>query len=270
MRLNFFMLEALCGNKNVQKILIFLFVNGKSYGTQMHRFLKTPLTPLQKALLRLEKGGIIHSYYEGKTRLYQFNPAYPLLAELEQLLKKVYTLLPAHEKKDYYVSKEDNMIKATNQDNKPKALFAFWKKLAEVRQLTFHAMSKSKEEHGWNGKGKGEVIVTKEGDNILIFSEKGSWQGEQGEEISFSNVFRWTFDSFAGMISLEHLRRGLSNPVFLLHLAPTSKHTLSSVDSHLCEGDTYFGQIHLDRYTIRLNWRVIGPKKNEEIDYYYS
>jgi hypothetical protein len=87
------MLDVSCGNKNVQKILLFLFVNGKCYGTQLHHLLKSSLTPIQKALLRLEKGGIILSNYEGKTRLYQFNPAYPLLTELEQLLKKAYTLL---------------------------------------------------------------------------------------------------------------------------------------------------------------------------------
>lgn len=264
------MLEGLCGNKNVQKILIFLFVNSKCYGTQLHRFLKTSLTPLQKALSRLEKGGIIISYYEGKTRLYQFNPAYPLLTELEQLLKKAYTLLPAHEKKDYYVIKEESSIKRAKKESKPKVLFAFWEKLAEVRKLSFHAKSKSKGEHGWNGRGKGDVLVSREGDHILIFTEKGSWHDAQGEEISFSNTFRWTLDRFTGMISLEHLRHGLNNPVFLLHLAPTSKHSLSSVDSHLCAGDIYFGQIHFDSHTIRLNWRVIGPKKNEEMDYYYS
>ena len=53
------MLEVLCGNKNVQRILVFLFVNGKCYGTQLHRSLGTPLTPLQKALNRLEKDGLI-------------------------------------------------------------------------------------------------------------------------------------------------------------------------------------------------------------------
>ena len=100
------MLEALCGSQNIQKILIFLFVNNKCYGTQLHRALKTSLTPLQKALNRLEEGGIITSYFEGKTKLYQFNPAYPLLPELENLIKKAYTLLPAHEKKCYYVINE--------------------------------------------------------------------------------------------------------------------------------------------------------------------
>lgn len=261
------MLEVLCGNKNIQRILLFLFVNGRCYGTQLHRSLKTPLTPLQKALNRLEKGGLITSYFEGKTRLYQFNPAYPLIGELEPLLKKAYTLLPVHEKKDYYVIKED--AQSINQENKLQILLTFWQKLGGVTQLTFNAKTKSKEERGWNGKGQGEVSVAKEGDNRLSFTEKGTWQGKQGE-VSFSNVFRWTLDRHAGVISLEHLRRGPDHPVFLFYLAPSGKHSLSSVDSHLCGGDTYFGQIHFDRYSLRLNWRVIGPKKNEEIDYYYS
>jgi hypothetical protein len=263
------MLEVLCGNKNVQNILIFLFVNGKCYGTQLHRSLKTPLTPLQKALNRLEKGHLITSYYEGKTRIYQFNPAYPLMSELEQLLKKAYTLLPAHKKKDYYVAKEDPTASLMEQ-NKTQVLLAFWERLLGVTQVTFHARTKSKEEKGWNGKGQGEVTIAKDGPHTLIFNERGTWQNKQGTEVNFSNVFRWNLDRRVGVISLEHLRRGPDQPVFLFHLAPSGKHALSSIDSHLCEGDTYFGQIHFDRYSLRLNWRVIGPKKNEEIDYYYS
>lgn len=262
------MLEGLCGNKNIEKILLFLFVNGKCYGTQLHRSLQTPLTPLQKALLRLEKGGVILSFFEGKTRLYQFNPAFPLLEELEQLLKKTYTLLSAQERKLYYVAKEDNFL--GRQEKKKNVLYDCWDKLAVVKQLTFNARSKSKEEQGWNGRGKGEVLVKKENAAQLIFHEKGSWRNLHGEDFTFSNLFRWTLDKTSGMISLEHLRRGFENPVFLFHLAPSGNNTLSSVDSHLCEGDTYFGQILLDQHSIRLNWRVIGPKKNEEIDYYYS
>ncbi len=260
------MLEVLCGNRTVEKILIFLFVNGRCYGTQLHRLLNTPLTPIQKALLRLEKGGLITSYYEGKTRLYQFNPGFPILEELEQLLKKTYTLLPAHEKKDYYVPKEED----THPENKFHIILAFWEKLTKVEHLVFNAKTKSQENTGWSGKGKGKVSVTKEGNNVLIFNEKGSWRGKQSEEVSFSNIFRWSLDRQTAMISLEHLRRGPDHPVFLFHLAPSGRHSLSSVDSHLCGGDTYFGQIHFDRYSLRLNWRVIGPKKNEEIDYYYS
>lgn len=263
------MLESLCGNKNVAKILIFLFVNGKCYGTQLHRCLKVPLTPLQKALLRLEKGGIILSFTEGKTRVYQFNPSFSLLSELEPLLKKAYTLLPASEKKNYYAIKEEHQSVAV-QENKIKLLYAFWEKLCSIKQLSFLAKSKLGEESSWNGRGKGEVLVTKEGSNSLIFNEKGEWLGKQGTEVNFTNVFRWIFDKDAGLISLEHLRRGPNHPVFLFHLAPSGKSSLASVNSHLCEEDAYFGQMHLDPNGLRLHWRIIGPKKDEDIVYHYK
>lgn len=259
------MLEVLFGNKNIQRILIFLFVNERCYGTQLHRQLNTPLTPIQKALNRLEKGGLITSYYEGKTRLYQFNTAYPLLSELEQLLKKAYTLLPANKKKEFYVVKTDPTLQSMNR---MQVLLAFWERLANIKELTFNAKTKSKEEKGWDGKGKGHVIAEKKG-NVLLFQEKGTWQGKKGDVVNFSNVFRWTLDRNACIVSLEHLRRGPDHPVFLFHLAPSGNLSLTSVDSHICEGDTYFGQLFLEPYSLRLNWRVIGPSKNEEIDYFY-
>lgn len=264
------MIEAICGNKSIQKILMFLFVNGKCYGTQLHRVLKTPLTPLQKALSKLEDGGIIMSNYEGKTKIYGFDPSYPLLYELEQLLKKAYTLLSTHEKKEYFVAKEDPLNTKAHYGGKIKILLDLWKKLGSIKNLAFSAKNQSGHESGWNGKGMGEVIASKEGDNVIVFHEKGTWKGKDGEECAFTNVFRWSFDRIKGLISLEHLRRGCDNPVFLFHLVPTGMQSLSSLDSHLCGEDTYFGQILIDRHTLRLNWRVIGPKKNEEISYHYS
>lgn len=262
----FLMLEPLFGNKSITKILIFLFVNGKCYGTQLHRLLKTPLTPIQQALSRLEKGGIVSSTLEGKTRIYRLSETYPLLTELEQLLKKAYTLLSPLEKKHYAVLGLES--KERSHGNR-QILFACWERLAKVNQLTFHSKSKAQEESGWQGKGRGEVVVIKENDNAILFNEKGNWQGKDTDPMGFSNVFRWSLDSHAGIISLEHLRRGLNSPVFLFHLAPACSHSLASVDSHFCEGDVYFGQLQLDRNGLRLNWRVIGPKKNEEIDYFY-
>lgn len=259
------MLEALFGTKNIQRILLFLFVNGKCYGTQLHQALNTPLTPLQKALNRLEKGGLLTSYYEGKTKLYQFNPAHPLLPELELLLKKAYTLLSGAERKDYIAQKQTRELHDAS-----KVLFTFWNQLQTVTQLNFIAQTRSREGKGWTGKGKGEVVVTKEADHIFIFQEKGTWQTKEQQEVTFSNTFRWTLDRLAGVISLEHLRHGIDRPVFLFHLVPTSSGALASVDSHLCEGDAYFGQIQFNARGLRLNWRIIGPKKNEELDYYYS
>lgn len=258
------MLIALFGNRTVEQILIFLFVNGKCYGTGLHRKLKIPLTPIQNALGRLEKGGVILSHYEGKTRLYQFNPTFLLLEELEQLLKRAYTLLSPEEKKRYYVSKEET------KTCKPKVLQTFWEKLRGIRHFSLNTKSKSKDEKGWSRKGRGDVEVIKESDNSLLFQEKGKWQGKQVGDVNFNNVFRWTLDRGAELVSLEHLRRGVNHPVFLLHLTPSSNCSLSPVDSHICGGDVYFGQIIFDHLCLRLNWRVIGPKKNEEIDCYYS
>ncbi|MBS0615211.1 MAG: winged helix-turn-helix transcriptional regulator [Verrucomicrobia bacterium] len=262
------MIEGLCGNKNVQKVLLFLFVNNKCYGTQLQRLLSAPLTPLQKAFARLEKGGIIHSYSEGKTKIFQFNPAYPLLDELRELLKKAYTLLPAEEKKKYCYVEEGDGSSGMTPEKRTKILLFFWERLQATHHLHFQARTSSKE-RGWDGKGLGEVAVTKENDNVLIFHEKGKWQNPEGREIDFTNAFRWTLDVLSGVISLEHLRHGHSRPVFLFHLAPASAHSLSSIDSHLCGGDIYFGQIFCDRHSLRLKWRVIGPKKNEEMDYFY-
>lgn len=264
------MLEALCGNKNVEKILLFLFVNRECYGAQLHRALKTPLPPIQKTLNRLEASRLIISRFQGQKRLYSFNPAYPLLKELHELLKKAYTLLAPDEKKNYHAAPDERSIPSLNKNSKAKILLAFWEMLLNVRHLAFHAKTNSKEEGGWNGKGRGEVLVAQTGNNCLTFNEKGSWKGKQGLDVNFSNVFRWTLDRDKQTISLEHLRYGPENPVFLFHLTPSGPHSLSSVDSHLCGKDTYSGQIHFDDHTLRLSWKVVGPKKNEELHYFYT
>ena len=120
----------------------------------------------------------------------------------------------------------------------------------------------------WKRAGR-VALITKPVENVLIFHERGAWRIKKGQDISFSNTFRWMFDCDAGMISLEHLRHGPDQPVFLLYLTPNSNHLLASIDSHLCEEDVYLATVPWDRHSIRLNWRVIGPKKNEEIECCY-
>lgn len=249
----------------MEKVLLFLFVNGKGYGAELQRVLKTPLTSLQNALARLEGGRVIVSYLEGKTKIYRFNPAYPLLTELEQLLQKAYTLLSPQEKKCFSLAQKE----AFEVRAKEPFLLGFWERLKTVKQMRLHAKSHAKNETGWNGVGKGEVLVTKENETTCIFHERGAWQMRSSQEVTFSNTFRWTLDRKAGMISLEHLRLGPQAPVFLFHLTPIGEHVLTSVDAHLCEEDAYLAQVVWDRCGIRLSWRVIGPRKNEEMEYHY-
>lgn len=96
------MLEYLFGNPVIEKVLFFLSVNEKCYPSQLREVFQNPLYSFQRALSRLEKGGVIVSHQEGKTLLYQFNPRYPFLNELKAFLYKAYGFFPEEIKVKYY------------------------------------------------------------------------------------------------------------------------------------------------------------------------
>ena len=96
------MMEKLFGNPVIEKVLLYLMVNQKGYPTQLKKVFDLPLYSIQRAMARLEQGGIIIAFPEGKTLVYQLNPRYPFLKELKALLKRVYAALPADIKKRYY------------------------------------------------------------------------------------------------------------------------------------------------------------------------
>ena len=96
------MFEALFGTPIIEKVLFFLLVNKKCYPSQLKTVFNGPLYSFQRGLARLEKGGITVSYKEGKTLVYQFNPRYPFLRELEAFLQKAYTFFPEEIREKYY------------------------------------------------------------------------------------------------------------------------------------------------------------------------
>lgn len=96
------MLEKLFGNGVIEKILFFLLTNEKSYGVELARSLDVRLNSIQKALARLEDGGIICAQQQGRTRLYEFNPCYPFKKELVMFLEKAYEFIPPQQKDRYY------------------------------------------------------------------------------------------------------------------------------------------------------------------------
>lgn len=98
------MLEYLFSNKNVEKILIFLMLHEKTYAAQLNRAFNTALDPIQKTLRKLEEGGVLVSFLEGKTRIFQWNPRYPFLAEIQALARKAYTFLPREMQETQYQS----------------------------------------------------------------------------------------------------------------------------------------------------------------------
>ncbi len=96
------MLESLFGNVIIEKIMFFLLVNEKCYALELKKRFESPLYSFQRALARLEKGGVISSYREGKTVVYHFNTQHPFLTELKAFLQKAYDFLPQEIQTKYY------------------------------------------------------------------------------------------------------------------------------------------------------------------------
>jgi hypothetical protein len=135
------MLSTLLGSKSAERVLLFLLVNECCYANEIQKIYATPLTPLQSILSKLEKAAVISIEQRGKTKLYRFNPGYPLLDELKALLKKAFILLPHEEKRILFARKEERQltIKASYAKEKQKALFltSFWERLSK-NQTGFH------------------------------------------------------------------------------------------------------------------------------------
>lgn len=263
------MLQALFGSRNLERILLFLFVNEKCYATQLQTLLQVPLTPIQNGLERLEKGGIVTSHFQGKVRMYQLKSDYPLLQELESMLRKAYSLLPTQEKKRYCFIHKVRLSYAdesARDQNGRKEMSGFWERLANTETLLFSAKTRQGAMVLQNGKAEVKVTASS---STLIFEEKGVWLVDELPGSSFTNSFRWTFDFSQSLISLEHLRYGPNRPVFLFHLAPTRPGVFESVDSHLCGEDTYLGNLIWNHKMVQFHWRVIGPRKNDELIYRY-
>lgn len=98
------MLEYLFSNKNVEKILIYLYLHEKTNASELKRAFRTSLDPIQKTLKKLEEGGLLVSFLEGKTRVYQWNPRYPFLKEVQNLAERCYTFLPVEIQESDYQS----------------------------------------------------------------------------------------------------------------------------------------------------------------------
>ncbi len=110
------MLEYLFSNKNVEKILMYLCLHGKANATELSRSFDSALDPIQKTLRKLEEGGLLVNFLEGRTRVFQWNPRYPFLEEIQALTRKAYRFLPSDIQEARYQS---TMRKRPRKTGKP-------------------------------------------------------------------------------------------------------------------------------------------------------
>lgn len=91
------MIEALLGSINKERVLVYLVANGSGYARAIADFFGTNLRNIQVQLDNLEGGGVIVSRQEGRTRLYEYNPRWPLRDELIALIKRLLDFYPPSE-----------------------------------------------------------------------------------------------------------------------------------------------------------------------------
>jgi DNA-binding transcriptional ArsR family regulator len=96
------MLEPLFGNSVVERVLLYLLVYETGYIRGIAAAFGIPVNGVAQQLRRLEDGGVVVSQLKGKIRLYSFNPRYPFVPELKNLLQRALDVLPDEELEKYY------------------------------------------------------------------------------------------------------------------------------------------------------------------------
>jgi len=93
------MFETLFGNKTAAKVLVYLDKEESGYANEISRSLKVPLNMVQKQLDKFERGGILASKLQGKTKWYFWNLRWPLRKPFRRFLsyrKKIIQNLQKH------------------------------------------------------------------------------------------------------------------------------------------------------------------------------
>lgn len=91
------MIETILGSEVLERVLIYLLLRENGYGREIATFFEIDVNQIQKQLKKLEGGGVLVSFLEGRTRVYQFNPSYIFLPELKALLSKAFQFYPQDE-----------------------------------------------------------------------------------------------------------------------------------------------------------------------------
>lgn len=96
------MFEALFGNPTCEKVLLFLWRHKQGYPKEFADRFGLAISVVQQQLKRLELGNVVVSRQRGRTRIYEFNPRFPLQKELQVLLEKAFAFLPEDQVEHFY------------------------------------------------------------------------------------------------------------------------------------------------------------------------
>ncbi len=95
------MIETVLGSEYAEKVLMFIFIRGKGYASEIASFFGADLATIQNQLNKFERGGVLVSLSVGRTRVFTLNPAWVFLPELSALLEKAFSYYPPGEMERY-------------------------------------------------------------------------------------------------------------------------------------------------------------------------
>lgn len=96
------MLEALFGSNSAARVLLYLQNYEEGYAREIAATFQLSVTPVQNQMRKLEEAGILASRLTGRTRIYTWNPRYPLLKPLRALLSEALKYSSEKERKAYF------------------------------------------------------------------------------------------------------------------------------------------------------------------------
>ncbi len=87
-------MESIFGSRGSERVFIFLIARENGYASEIANYFNVDLYGIQKQLVKFENSDVLISKKVGRTRVYEFNPRYPLLNELKAFLKKTLSFYP--------------------------------------------------------------------------------------------------------------------------------------------------------------------------------
>lgn len=96
------MLEGIFGNETAEKVLLYIESYGEGYASAIAETFDSAVHPVQRQLARFERAGLLVSVVKGRTRLFVWNPSYPFLRPIRELLALALERLPERERRRYF------------------------------------------------------------------------------------------------------------------------------------------------------------------------
>ena len=88
------LLESLVGCTNAERILLFMAARDKGYAQEIAKTFDVAPSQVQRILDRRERDGMLVSNEIGRTRVYEFNPRFPLKDEVKAMFSKALMMYP--------------------------------------------------------------------------------------------------------------------------------------------------------------------------------